>query len=37
MDLMVPLFMSTDEELFMRSYPKSGGQWFTVQMEIGDE
>ena len=26
-----------DEELAMRSYPGRGGQWLSVQVEVGDE
>jgi len=26
-----------DKELVERLYPESGGQWFIVQMGIGDE
>ena len=28
---------SMGEELVARSYPESGGQWLTVQMEISDK
>ena len=26
-----------DEELTVRSYPQSGGQWLNIQVEISDE
>ena len=28
---------SVDEEVVVRSYPESGGQWLSVWMEISDE